>query len=214
MVLPASFIIGFVFPIILVALPAPSAVSIIFKQSIMGWYQQWNLYIALAHVLLATGARLLFPASIAADPAKFLKLYRQVYAFALGLAAIGHLPVMVMTCTAALWPGLFKDEFVSVLSPSHILIPTSPFSGLRTKNLTEGMFWLIQWDYFSGTFSHVIWATVVYLRARSARRLGDSAMDMLRKAASYFLIAGPIGIAVGLIWERDELLLAGEKTAG
>ncbi|KAI9732729.1 MAG: hypothetical protein M1818_007463 [Claussenomyces sp. TS43310] len=214
LVLPASFIMGFVIPSILCALPAPSVVSIRFKQTAFGIYQQWNLFIALPHFILAMILRWAAPSSCIVERKSLPKLYRRVYAFAFALAAMSYLPVMIITCTAAIWPALFSEDCVHLLQPSHVLVPTSPFSGLKAKDLAQGMFWLAQWDYFGGNFAQLIWAVVLYRKARTTIGLETLWVDTIKRALFYLLIGGPIGIAVGMIWERDELLLGLESKMG
>lgn len=51
-------------------------------------------------------------------------------------------------------------------------------------------------------------AATMYVRARKANACrGFPALDVLMKTIIYSLVGGPAGAAVGLIWERDKLLL-------
>ncbi|KAL5320012.1 hypothetical protein ACEPPN_013071 [Leptodophora sp. 'Broadleaf-Isolate-01'] len=210
LVLPASFVLGYVVPLVPVMLPF-SLISVELKQTAMGWYQQWPLWIAMCHYILATLLRLTSSSLKFADQKNLLTLYRSVYIFALAFAALSHLPVMVVSFTASIWPSLFNDKYVHLLQPAHLLVPMNPFSGVKAADLIQGMFWLIQWDYFGGYLAPVVWALVLHRRADSMFRRGSPWGYYLKRASFYFLIAGPIGIAVGMVWERDEILLNVER---
>jgi hypothetical protein len=210
LVLPASFVLGFVLPVIIQLLPAPSVISVVLKHSALGWYQQWNLWIALPHLILALILRRTSVASYFTDRTKLVSLYRTVYGFAFAFAALSHIPVFTLSLTAAFSTGLLNDEHAAILKPSHLLVPKSPFSGLEARDLVEGTSWLIQWDYINGNFSHMIWAIVLYWRAISTIGITGNWSHVIKRGLIYFMTAGPIGVAVGLIWERDELLFQAE----
>lgn len=204
--LPASFVIGYIVPIILIALPAPSVVTTIFKHTAMAWYQQWNLFISVSHFIFACALRRWYPAS------KFPS-YRTLicygYIFAFALTAIPHWTVMVLSCTASLWPSLFVNDISDLLRPSNMLIPKSPWSGVTDVSLSEGFRWVIQWDYLIGTAAMLAWAATMYARARKLHtRHGYSALGILMTIIIYSLLGGPMGAAVGLMWERDKIVLS------
>ena len=205
LVLPVSFIIGFVVPLAPVMLPF-SVISVRMKQTAMGWYQQWPLWISIPHYILAAALRSTSVPSKVTDGKIQLFLYRSVYIFAFAFAVLTHLPVMVLSFTAALWPAFFNHEFVHLLQPKHLIVPANPFSGVKAENLAQGMFWLIQWDYFSGYLAPAVWGFILYRRAGLEQEKRSSWRSCLKRAALYTLLAGPIGVAVGMIWERDEML--------
>jgi hypothetical protein len=184
-----------------------SLISVELKQTAMGWYQQWPLWIAIPHFILAALLRLTSVSSQFANHDSRLVLYRMVYAFAFAFAILTHLPVMVVSFAAAIWPSLFNPNYVHLLQPTHLLVPMNPFSAVKAANLSQGMFWLIQWDYFGGYIAPVIWAITLYRRAYWTIHGSDSLVYCLKRSCFYFLIAGPIGIAVGMVWDRDEMLL-------
>ena len=210
--LPASFIIGFVIPLIPVMLPF-SIIGAEAKQTAMGWYQQWPLWIAVAHYTLVVLLRATSASSNFISQKNEQIIYRCVYTFAFAFAVLTHLPVMVVSFTASVWPALFKDEYIHLLQPKHLLVPTNPFSDTKVTDLAEGMFWLIQWDYFSGYLAPAFWAFSLYRIADATRSQSGSLRHSLIRAALYCLMAGPVGIAVGMIWERDEMMLSLDHAA-
>ncbi|KAH8815400.1 hypothetical protein F5884DRAFT_772201 [Xylogone sp. PMI_703] len=207
LVLPISVVLGFVIPLAPVMLPF-SVISVEMKQTAMGWYQQWPLWIALPHYAIVALLRPKFSSSRLADKTNVLVLYRYIYAFASAFAILTHIPVMVVSCTASLWSGLFNPEYVKLIQMSHLLVPMNPFSEVQAKDLAEGMFWLIQWDYFSGYIAPIFWSLILYRKAQTTVHKNNGSWSYIwKRVVLYFLISGPIGIAVGLIWERDEMLL-------
>ncbi|KAL3426457.1 hypothetical protein PVAG01_03248 [Phlyctema vagabunda] len=205
-VIPPSFLLGYVVPIILIALPAPALVSLVFKQTVMGWYQQWNLFISIIHFLLASITRNVpVPCTMLnTESRRCHRLRRTVYAFAFIMGAVPHWIVCVISFTAGIWPQLFNPSISHRLHPSHLLVPTCPFSDAKVADLAQGFMWLIQWDYTIGTAASISWAAAVYRRARP----GYNRVALSWKILKYTLAGGPVGAAVGLIWERDEFLLS------
>lgn len=211
--LPASFIVGFVLPLAPVVLPV-SLVSLQVKQTAMGWYQQWPLWIAVPHYMLVALLRLCSIPLKLDSPETRLLLYRNVYIFAFAFAVFTHLPVMSLSFAAFAWPSLFNYEYAHLLQPKHLLIPTSPFLDTKARNLAEGMLWLIQWDYFSGYVAPAVWAIFLRRKVKETLNKSDSLGYCLIRALIYLLMAGPIGIAIGMVWERDEILLGVDHSTG
>jgi hypothetical protein len=204
--IPLSFVLGYVVPIILMGLPARGLVSLAFKHTVCGWYQQWNLYIALFHYLLVFWYRQ--GQSIdQASPETTLALLRIAYGFAFVMAAIPHWVVTVISCSARLWPNLFNEKFAASLRPSNVLLPTSPFTRKKARDMVQGFMWLIQWDYVIGTAATALWAMTLYLNARGSLIMQEPWMPILARTMTYALAGGPMGVPIGLLWERDEMIL-------
>ncbi|OBT81271.1 hypothetical protein VE02_10384 [Pseudogymnoascus sp. 03VT05] len=117
--LPLSFIIAYALPITLLSVP-PSVFGMVFRQTIMAWYQQWNLYIGLTHFMLAFALRRLLstfqsdsastlsPRSIHKEEfTKSSRLLHTAYIFAFIMGSITYLTTMTISCTASIWPSLF-----------------------------------------------------------------------------------------------------------
>lgn len=82
----------------------------------------------------------------------------------------------------------------------------------KAKDLAEGMLWLIQWDYFSGYLAPAVWAVFLRLKVEKTPHRSDSLVYCLIRAVLYLLVAGPVGIAIGMVWERDEILLGVDRS--
>lgn len=189
-----------------------SLVSLKIKQTAMGWYQQWPLWIAVLHYTLVALLRFSSLPSKLEPPEIRLILYRSVYIFAFAFAIFTHLPVMSLSFAASAWPSLFNEEYAYMLQPNHLLVPKNPFMDAKAKDLAEGMLWLIQWDYFSGYLAPAVWAVFLRLKVEKTPHRSDSLVYCLIRAVLYLLVAGPVGIAIGMVWERDEILLGVDRS--
>ena len=137
-----------------------------------------------------------------------LRGLRIVYGVAFMMAAIPHWVVSIISCTAGLWPGLFDRRFARRLHPSNILMPTSPFTGKKVKDSAEGFRWLIQWDHIVGTAATMLWAATLYWDCQSLLPMQRGVRSVLAKVLVYAFVGGPMGVPIGLLWERDEILLS------
>lgn len=227
--LPLSFIIAYALPITLLSVP-PSVFGMVFKQTIMAWYQQWNLYIGLTHFMLAFTLRRIL-SSFQSDSASSLspnsthkeaftkssRLLRTAYIFAFVMGSIAYLTTLTISCTATIWPSLFNPSVASSLTLANILIPPNPFSGRQSIDLIQGAVWIIRWENVLAMLIMAVWALALHHRARCSQ---GSKMEwkeitgMVGRLVGYTLVGGPSGVAVGLMWERDCFILNMEEAEG
>ncbi|OBT62141.1 hypothetical protein VE03_08318 [Pseudogymnoascus sp. 23342-1-I1] len=227
--LPLSFIIAYTLPITLLSVP-PSVFGMVFKQTIMAWYQQWNLYIGLTHFMLAFTLRRLFsnfqsdsagslsPRSIHKEAStKSSRLLHTAYIFVFIMGSIPYLTTMTISCTASIWPSLFAPSVASSLTLANILIPPSPFSGRQSVDLIQGAVWIIRWENVLASLIMGVWALALHRRARcsqGSKMEWKEIIGMVGRLVGYTLVGGPSGVAVGLMWERDCFLLNMEEAEG
>lgn len=188
--IPWSFALGYILPIILMALPSPRIVSPTFKHTAAGWYQQWNLYIVLIHWTLVYLWR---EDGQSISTIETLELSRNVYVFAILCAGVAW--------WSAMWIALKKGGIPLALKA---FVPASPWSGKKAASIYEGAKWLIQWDGIIGTTAMTVWAASLYLDANQSAPLPE---DMWKRMLAYGISGGPMGISIGLLFERDKLLL-------
>ena len=203
-VLPWSFAIGYVLPLTLMALPNTPA---IFKHTIAGWYQQWHLYVSAVHFALIA----IWPNSPLADASTDLvevwSVLDQTYECVLYLAAAGHWGPIAFSLLAKFQPKQFDPGTAKIASLRRVLVPPSPFGELRSETMADGGKWLLQWDGIVGTLGTIVWAMSLF-RASTQGVLRPEIMDpLLKKLAEYFVVAGPMGIAIGLFRERDKMVM-------
>ncbi|EUC45276.1 hypothetical protein COCMIDRAFT_36953 [Bipolaris oryzae ATCC 44560] len=209
--IPWSFLLGYLLPISLMALPGISIYNLNTQHMLTSFYQQWHLYISLVHVLLVTlwtytgsMGRLEDENSKAS-----LSAVRPVYALAFSMAVISvWVPILVSFVIRALHrirkahPSSQKNLHIS-----SIFIPPSPWSNMKCKNAFEGGKWLLQWDGIVGGLSTAVWAIALYAEARSAVEPQEGLGSFCTRLIWYMVLGGPIGVATGALWERDTLLL-------
>lgn len=210
--IPISFMLGFVIPVFFICLPAPRFLSHRVKDTITGWYQQWHLIISAIHYSTVRLMGTFHDYEVNEShylPMSESKVYvlRANFVFAMALAAIPYFVVSTTSTTSWLAPTLFNPKTVKSLHPKWILLPTWPRSGVRARNIDEGVQWLIQWDYLLGTIAMLIWAALLVTSAtnKQGHQVYSLGAELLN-CILYFLIGGPNGVVVGLIWEREEVV--------
>ena len=91
----------------------------------------------------------------------------------------------------------------TAFSPKRVFVPTSPWSGKKVPNMQIGFKWLIQWDYIIGTVGTTVWAITLYLHAAWSQDIDIDINSMAFMVFRYSVIGGPMGMPIGLMWERD-----------
>lgn len=164
--------------------------------------------------------------------ASYLSSVKHVYYFALTLCVLTHLPVLLI----ALVPASVIADILPKLSPYaslnffDIYVPYFPFPLThRVSDLANGTHTFLQWDLATGSTALLLWAIVLYrnattektivdpdtnlsshqireMRTGEGNRVGALSIELMAKIGVWTLIAGPIGAATVLIWERDEIV--------
>lgn len=206
-----SFLLGNILPLFVMAMPGLCVFKFNTKHIVASLYQQWNLYISFLHFLLVTWwghntATIVTPVDRYSKPS--WSSLRSVYDFAFTMAVASvWIPILVSIGVRTL------QKIRETPTPQHrnlqlrsLFIPPSPWSGVKCKDAFEGGKWLLQWDGIIGGFSTAIWAITLYSQARntadSPEELGSFCMKLMR----YMILGGPIGVATGVLWERDMLV--------
>lgn len=209
--IPWSFILGYLVPIFLMAMPGFPLSNFNTKHIIASMYQQWNLYISLLHVLLVTcwthTGTMDRPRDESTKP--LLSIVRPVYllAFAMAVAWI-WIPIFLSFVVRAL-RKIRKAPASSYenLQLASFFIPPSPWSNSKCNNAFEGGKWLLQWDGIVGGLSTAVWAIALYAEARSAVEPREELGPLFTRLMWYMILGGPVGVATGALWERDALML-------
>ncbi|KEF55689.1 uncharacterized protein A1O9_08439 [Exophiala aquamarina CBS 119918] len=196
-----SYLFGYLFPLAAICL-APSGRT---RLKLGGVYQQWNLFITASHYI----SRWFLGFIGAQDPLTvqdYQHKIRLVYGVAFALAAIPHWVSNVIFWSAALWPRLFNPNYSASLHPRETVLPPNPFSSRQSKDTAEGCTWLIQWDNIIGTAAAWVWALKLFLDAHYVIGSFVSFLSIFLKSLLYISVGGPMGLPIGLMWERDEIL--------
>jgi len=197
--LPWTFLLGYILPLALMVWPLASARL---KHSMAGIYQQWNLYISAVHYALVWywGAGDPGPQRVAES----IPALDKAYMVTIVMAAAGHWVPIVLCCLAKVRPKLFGARVSSHMTLRNVFVPPSPFKVQRSETMADGGKWLLQWDNLVGTMATVVWAWSLYSNINA----NSFDLSLIWKLLGYFVLAGPMGIPIGLLRERDYMALA------
>jgi hypothetical protein len=185
--LPWAFAIGYVAPFIVLLLPDARVRSISIKQSAAAWWQQWPAYTAFCQVALSL---LWPPATVASHTAtETWPQVQSVYMCIFVLASLSH------------WISVI-GALATGVSFSELFLPALPGKDVKARHGWEAAKWCVQWDVVLDTPAMILWAGVLYWQTGGAV---DS--SLLQSLFVNFLLAGPLGIPIGLLWKRDAFVL-------
>jgi hypothetical protein len=200
--IPFGLIAGFIAPSMVMALAYPSLLSLKFKiWSIILW-QASPLYA----IYISKGLSALSPHKAkTTSKARQLMHLRAAYKFALIVAVPVHISTWILSLSCLLFPSaMFTPKVATSLHPLNALIPPSPVLAYTAKavDIAQGAQWFLQWDYWVSSLAYIVYAAGAKHMALRKTSLGDIVW-VLGKA----VVLGPMGVALALLWERDELVL-------
>lgn len=199
----ASFVVGYLLPIGAHALPAPTMITVARKQTLIGWYQLWHIYIFVCHLLFVKVIKQFF------DPVSTpIWYHRFMYMFAFSLAALPHICVLFLSTLAAIYPKLFAKDAARRMHPHNLFSLTSPWSGKKAPSLDEGLKWLLQWDVLISSLAVLSWSLTLLVRCRMMFDQPVYWGSLVAKIILASVVSSPAGAAVLLMWERDEMVLS------
>lgn len=206
--IPLIFVIGYTVPSTLLILPAPARMSVDLKQVFAAVWQPWPAYIS----ILTTVVHLLFSPFTKNDTSidggrATLKSLRWVYAFAFGNAALTHIVTHAVSTATAVAPMLFQESYAKSLHPCKVYGIALPWVPLRVDSLGAGVHVFLRWDYLIGSAGVLLWAMTLYANAHRAILGKTCYCDLFVKVGLLTVLTGPVGAAVEVMWERDELVI-------
>ncbi|KAL4912919.1 hypothetical protein BDW62DRAFT_193627 [Aspergillus aurantiobrunneus] len=216
--IPLVFFVGYMVPTGLLLVPVSEQVTTDLKQIFIALWQPWPAYIS----ILLTLVHLLFSPFTSNDYTveggrATLRSLRWVYAFAFANTAINHIISWVIPLATLAAPALFKEEYLEQLHPFVVFAIPKPWeTPTLVENLGAGVHAFLRWDYIIGTAGVLIWAVTLYRNAHRVVYGRAGCVGLLVKVAALTVLTGPVGAAVELMWERDELVvneLGGVKQA-
>ncbi|KXT01108.1 hypothetical protein AC578_10901 [Pseudocercospora eumusae] len=202
--IPYALLTGFVLPTLAVALPYPNLIckdtkiaALLFWQAFPLW--TWISTEVFKRVVFAT--ELALPADV---KKKQLPLLRNAYGLGLILAASTHVAVLSISLGSSMAPTLFRARVTRDLKLASIFLPT--FATEEIASVGEGGLRFLQWDYAIISLSQIVWA-VAQTSKVDREGLGFSVGNVWVDAALRSVVFGPLGAALTLVWERDEVVL-------
>ncbi|KAL4998912.1 hypothetical protein BDV10DRAFT_62454 [Aspergillus recurvatus] len=216
--IPLVFVTGYMVPSGLLLLPVSERVTTDLKQILIALWQPWPAYIS----ILLTLVHVLFSPFTSNDNTieggrATLRSLRWVYAFAFANTALTHIISWVIPLSTVAAPWLFKEEYLRPLHPLVVYDVPKPWEApVLVENVGAGTHAFLRWDYIIGSTGVLIWALSLYQTAHRVVYGKAGYVWLLVKAAALTVLTGPVGAAVELVWERDELVfneLGGLKRA-
>lgn len=207
--IPLSFICAYVLPLGAMAMAGTVIRGFNTKHIIASFYQQWNLFISLAHFAFVWYSREaqksdnLQPSQTLRGPELLIEL-QPVYKLAMLLAAASLWGPIIVSAGARILGGARRE----MLSLHSVFVPPLPWTGVQCRSIFEGGKWLLQWDGIIGSLGSAVWAIALYDDVRANLTPLQSSASFSWTIIRYFVIGGTMGVAVGMLWERDALVLA------
>jgi hypothetical protein len=211
--LPLSTLLAFIVPNFLMALSPGHALCLDYstKQFYTALTQFWPLMLG--------GFQVVFPIIISAaipginalteddKKVKSLKYLRRCYAFAWISTTCSHLIAVGIPLLAYFFPSLFGAPYLSQLQLSNIFGLRSPLPPVgHITSIADGVLNFLQWDLLIGSLSVLAWAMTLRVRAQGRGFEGFEWIEGLVKITALVCLSGPVGAAVAVVWERDELV--------
>ncbi|KAL4778547.1 hypothetical protein BJX76DRAFT_352532 [Aspergillus varians] len=207
--LPLAFFIGYMVPTGFLVVPVSEQVTADLKQILIAAWQPWPAYVS----ILLTFVHALFSPFTSNDHAveggrATLHSLRLVYAFAFAHTTLSHLISWIIPLATVAAPGLFKDEYLGPLHPLVVFAVPRPWENpVLVENIGAGVHAFLRWDYIISSAGVLVWAVSLYQTAHRAVYGRAGCVGLLIKVAALTALTGPVGAAVELIWERDELVI-------
>ena len=128
---------------------------------------------------------------------------RVFYLAILAIAALTHLSTFYLIAMAYLLPTGEIGEYKDAWSFSNVFIPAASTPLFKVNNIGEGAHLLMQYDEIIGTSAVLVWAFALLMKAPPGKLQLPQAQLMVF-GILLLVVTGPIGLAVGLVWTRDE----------
>lgn len=211
--LPLSTILAFFLPNLLMALSPPHRFSPdnSTKQLYVAICQFWPILMSASQIILPIAISATTPGINALSERdkklKSLKYLRRSYIFAFASATLSHLVAVGIPLLAYFFPTLCSPIYLPQLQLSHVFVPKSPLPPVESiSTFADGVLTFMQWDLLIGSLAVLVWAVTLALQAQRTRLWALEWLESLLKVAALVCVSGPVGAAVVIIWERDEMV--------
>ncbi|KAF7504493.1 hypothetical protein GJ744_002173 [Endocarpon pusillum] len=211
--LPLSTILAFFLPNLLMSLSPPHRFSPDNSTK--------QLYVAICQFgpVLMSVSQFILPIAISATTPginilserdkklKSLKYLRRSYIFAFASTTLSHCVAVGIPLLAYLFPKLFSPVYLPQLQLPNVFVPKSPLPPVQPiPTFVDGVLAFTQWDLLIGSLAVLVWAVTLALQAQRTRHWAFEWLESLLKVAALVCVSGPVGAAVVIIWERDEMV--------
>ena len=207
--IPFAFLVGYGLPSLLM-MDAPVGADM--RQKFIAAWHPWPAYVT----TLVTIVDMLFSPRRKVEPGRAtLSALRRVYAFAFATTALPHIVSLAVSIASIKTPFLFSEEYRAALHPCEVFKIALPWTkpALQVGSVAEGVHVFLRWDYLIGSFGVLLWAMSLNATANWEVLRKTGWLGMLVKTVLLVVVSGPVGAAVELMWERDELVIQEAMTA-
>jgi hypothetical protein len=210
-ILPLAVTLGFIVPSVLMALPAPSVVSLIEHQQYIALWQPFPVWCIVFHMSIRYVCNMVVGSkeNTSSGPqtalgTSYLNSSKHVYRFIIGICLITHLPALAITL---LPPSAFSDATPSLQNLSKadfasVYLPYFPTLTHQVPSFAGGVHAFLQWDMYIGATAMLLWEVLLHRNAATEK----TTLDLLGKIGFWTLLVGPLGALVVVLWERDEIV--------
>lgn len=202
--LPISLFAGYVLPAVLMALPSPSVVTNDFQQMAVVAWNLFPMILTIVQAILSTsGAMLGFVRGAShPSPEQHIRGTRMAYVCSLIVTLWTHIAIISLSVTTALFPFLFRSEYVLALSPKSLALPS--ISAAPVASLGEGVRTFFLWDqvFTYSTMLLLLYVQFVQVKPLVIEKLGSTRLFVFLIGSVVLL--GPGSTCVMLSWAVDE----------
>lgn len=209
--IPISMALGYILPIVLMSLPAPSVINFEQKQIFMTIWQMFPLWVAILQTILPylivtfTKSQVTTASQIHENK---LRSLRRLYVVLLVVAGTGQVSTFTLLATSKWFPGLFASGFIGVINSSNVFVPGAITPSTKMPSIGAGAHLLLQYDELIGSTSIALFATVLYINIYQITKSYNTFTIQVLCGLAALILTGPLGYAVACIWARDELIAA------
>ncbi|KAL4778501.1 hypothetical protein BJX76DRAFT_362672 [Aspergillus varians] len=194
--LPVAILIGYIIPAGILLAPVSDNVTQVFLAAWQPWPAYASLTILLAHTLFPTPTT----ENATATSKKAIWPLRLLYAVTFLTTAIPHvvswaLPLLEFT-TSTLSNA---DTLFSVRPVDVYPLPWTTSVG----SIAEGVHAFLTYNYLITSLSLLVWAGTLHSRVSGGVGYG--------RVAALVVLVGPVAVAVGGLWEREEMVVGGSS---
>lgn len=209
--MPFAFVVGYMVPTVLLILPPSEYITADLKQVFIAGWHPWPAYVSiLITAIYVLSSPFLKDERSPSSSRAALRSLRVVYAFAFAQTAVAHLTALIISLATVLAPVIFKEQFLGSLHPLQVFETRLPWSSpaFQVETVGQGVQVFLRWDYLIGSTGILVWALTLHTTAHQAVYSRVCLAGLGVKIVLLTLLAGPVGAAVELMWERDELVLS------
>ncbi|RAQ40730.1 atmA protein [Aspergillus flavus] len=195
--LVVSMIMSYIFPLVIMSLPAPAMISPHSKQQVIAAWQGWPVYFVIImtthHLFINRGHR---------KEASARRQVLSVYHFGFACSCLCHM-AWLSAFVASKIQSLSQSSNFWYLCPYGVAFPLLNQPAQRLGALEAGLFTFLQWDYCVAAAATMVWSTDRYIQECHRAELEIDKFRLILRLLGWILIDGPSATAVRLIWESE-----------